>query len=229
MDIDVQKIQCAGVSFTEGLGTKYMKYYEVIRKHYNKELTYAELQKLFETEIGITNSATRVDIPFLFNSGLVGEYKNDRIKLNDFFTDLGKCFYEILKIKELLSENEDEYLQKEIEKINNLIILDSLFYRKLTGNDEYYLKMLRYIYDYGSIDDKEFYLMIKYEDDKELLEKYRDEYKNKEIEINLINANNTYQYTKRLLVQANAIIENKEEKRLFLNIKMKDIIEKLLK
>lgn len=229
MDIDVQKIQCAGVSFTEGLGEKYIRYYETVYKHYGEEVTYVELQKMFETEIGITNSATRVDIPFLFNSGLISEYKKEKIQLNTLFTDLGKCFYEILKIKELLNENEDEYLKSEVEKINNLIILDSLFYRELTGNDEYYIKLLRYIYDYGSIDDKEFYLMIKYEDDKELLEKYRYEYQNKEIEINLINTNNTYQYTKRLLIQANVIIENKDEKKLFLNEKMKDIIEELLK
>ena len=229
MEIDIQKIQCAGVSFTDGLGLKFIKYYDTICKYKDKSMTYVDIQNLFEKEIEISKSATRVDIPFLFNSGLIREYKNEEIKLSDFLTDLGKCYYEFLKIKEIVSEEEDEYLIKKIGEIGQLVILDSLFYRKMTKNDEYYLKLLKNIYKYKTINEKEFYLTIKYEDDNELLEKYITEYRNGEIDINLVNANNTYQYTKNLLIQSGIVFENKEEKRLILNKDKKAIIEELLK
>lgn len=229
MDIDVKGINCSGVSFTEGLLQKYVNYYETVHKHKEEYLTYIELQRLFEEELHITESATRVDIPFLYNNGLINEYRKEKINLDQFFTNLGKSYYEIIKIKNILNDEEDAYFNNKINEINSLIILEMLFYRKKTNNEEYYLKMLKFISDYTSLDEKEFYLMVRYEEDIETLNNYIEAYRKGEIDINLINANNTYQYTKKMLIQADVVIENKEERRLYLNEKMRIMIEELLK
>lgn len=231
MEIDIKGIQCAGVSFTDGFDNKYMKYYESVNDTKKGRVSYAELQRIFEENFKITNSATRVDFPFLFNNGLINEYRSgyiEEIELEKLFTNLGKSYYEVLKLKELL-DIEDSFIMNEIYNIKSLIICETLFYRKKTNNKEYYFDMLKYISDYGKINEKEFFLMIKYSDSADLLDKYRNDYRNGDIEIELKNANNAYQYTKKILLQSNLIIENKEENILILNTSKESIIKKLLK
>ena len=62
------------------------------------------LQAIIEEEQQISNSAVRVDFPFLFNGGFIKEYKKDKIELNNFFTNEGLSYYEVIKIKKALDK-----------------------------------------------------------------------------------------------------------------------------
>lgn len=228
MEINIQGIQCAGVSFTEGLDDKYIKYFEIIDKYKNEQLNYRELQVIIEEEQQISNSAVRVDFPFLFNGGFIKDYKKEKIKLSDFFSNEGLSYYEVIKIKKALDENEDEYLYNKFKELRSLLIISSLKYRKENKQEEYYLKMLDFIYKYGEITEKEFYLMIHCEGNNEMLHRYVTDYRTGNIDIDLVGVNNTYQYTKKLLLQADIIFERNDEKKLILNEKHLRLIENLI-
>ena len=77
--------------------------------------------------------------------------------------------------------------------------------------------MLDFIYKYGEITEKEFYLMIHCEGNNEMLHRYVTDYRIGNIDIDIVGVNNTYQYTKKLLLQADIIFERNDEKKLILN------------
>jgi len=228
VDINIAGIQCAGVSFTAAFKNKYIEYVNIIEKNKNKELFYTELQELIKNETSITESAVRVDIPFLFNSGFINDYKQDsvgKIKMKSFITNLGKIYYEVVEIKKIL--NDDKVIEEYINEIESLLIIESLKYRLNNFKDEYYIKMLKFIFDNQSMNVNEFYLMVLYENTPNKLKELVTAYRNNEIEINLLGTNNAYQYTKRVLLQADLLFE--KEGQLIINPKWYSLIQIILK
>ena len=225
--IDRKGIQCSGVSFTPAMNEKIQKYLKVINNHINEEVLYVELQEYIQQETGITKSAFRVDMPFLYNSGFVIDYHHGKIKLSELFTDLGKAYIEIIRSIQKANELRQDAISKSLTETLSFIMLLSILHRKSINAEEYYLDMLKFIYTYGSINEDEFYLMVTSKSDLELIEDlsaYRDGILNIKLETN----NLAYGYTKSFLKQANLIDENRNG-RLILNENMIEIINKIVK
>lgn len=223
MEIDTRGVQCAGVSFTDAFKEKFLKYIDVLQENSNKSMIYVDLQELISSKTGITPSAIRVDMPFLYNSGLINDYRQSvigEIELGNLVTKLGKSYYTLILMQNLES---DETVSSKLKDLEELIIIQTIMNRKETDNEEYYVDLIKFIYNNKSIDEKEFYIMINNIDDPETLKRLTTSYREGSIDISLVNSNNAYQYTKKILLQSNLLVEN--EKRLYINDKWKDLIK----
>ena len=225
--IDIKGIGSPGVSFTEALNNKFERYEEFCKKHYNEELEYKELQLKMSQELGITESAIRVDVPFLYNNGFLNEYRKDKIgkiKLKNFISNLGRAYIETIKLQKNYSEQLDNKINNEISEILKLIMILALIHRKCNGQEENYFRILRFIYHNNSIDENEFYMILTTNENetKNDIELYR----NGELNIILENNNTVFEYNKRLLIQA-GLIQN-IDKRYYLNEDKIEVIKELI-
>lgn len=223
MEIDTRGVQCAGVSFTDALKEKYLKYIDIIQENKRKTMNYAELQELISEKTGITHSAIRVDMPFLYNSGLINDYRQNivgEIELGNLVTKLGKSYYTLILMQNMES---DETVSNKLKDLEELIIIQTIMNRKENDNEEYYVDLIKFVYNNRSIDEKEFYLMINNKDNLDELKRLTNNYRDGSMDIDLINSNNAYQYTKKILLQSNLLVE--DDKRLYINDKWKDLIK----
>ena len=226
--IDIKGIGSPGVSFTEKFNEKFKKYVKFIDEHSDEELDYKELQEKMKENLGITESAIRVDIPFLYNNGFLNEYRKDKIgkiKLKNFVTRLGRAYIEVIELQKNCTENVNQEIVSKIEDILKLIMVLSLIYRKNNGQEENYFKILEFINEFGSIDEKEFYLMLATSDKEELKQKI-ELYRNNKLNIILENNNTVFEYNKRLLIQAVLIYDN--NRRYYLEEKNVELIKGLI-
>ena len=226
--IDIKGFGSPGVSFTENFNKKLEKYAMFINKHKDEELEYKELQTKMNEELKITESAIRVDIPFLYNNGFLNDYRKDKIgkiKLSNFISNLGKAYIELIEIKEKYSGSISSDIYKKIEEILKLIIVLSLINRKNNGQEENYFEILRFIYENNSIDEKEFYL-LKTINDKEELKREVEMYRKGKLNIILENNNTVFTYNKSMLIQAGLIKEI--DKRYYIDENSMDLVEKII-
>lgn len=226
--IDIKGIGSPGVSFTEKFNEKFKKYVKFIDEHSDEELDYKELQEKMKENLGITESAIRVDIPFLYNNGFLNEYRKDKIgkiKLKNFVTRLGRAYIEVIELQKNCTENVNQEIVSKIEDILKLIMVLSLIYRKNNGQEENYFKILEFINEFGSIDEKEFYLMLATSDKEELKQKV-ELYRNNKLNIILENNNTVFEYNKRLLIQAGLIYD--KNRRYYLEEKNVELIKGLI-
>ena len=226
--IDIKGFGSPGVSFTENFNKKLEKYAMFINIHKDEQLEYKELQTKMNEELKITESAIRVDIPFLYNNGFLNDYRKDKIgkiKLSNFISNLGKAYIELIEIKEEYSGNISSDIDKKIEEILKLIIVLSLINRKNNGQEENYFEILRFIYENNSIDEKEFYL-LKTINDKEELKREVEMYRKGKLNIILENNNTVFTYNKSMLIQAGLIKEM--DKRYYIDENSIDLVEKII-
>lgn len=226
--IDIKGIGSPGVSFTEKFNEKFKKYVKFIDEHSDEELDYKELQEKMKENLGITESAIRVDIPFLYNNGFLNEYRKDKIgkiKLKNFVTRLGRAYIEVIELQKNCTENVNQEIVSKIEDILKLIMVLSLIYRKNNGQEENYFKILEFINEFVSIDEKEFYLMLATSDKEELKQKI-ELYRNNKLNIILENNNTVFEYNKRLLIQAGLIYD--KNRRYYLEEKNVELIKGLI-
>ncbi len=226
--IDIKGFGSPGVSFTENFNKKLEKYAMFINIHKDEELEYKELQTKMNEELKITESAIRVDIPFLYNNGFLNDYRKDKIgkiKLSNFISNLGKAYIELIEIKEEYSGSISSDIDKKIEEILKLIIVLSLINRKNNGQEENYFEILRFIYENNSIDEKEFYL-LKTINDKEELKREVEMYRKGKLNIILENNNTVFTYNKSMLIQAGLIKEM--DKRYYIDENSIDLVEKII-
>lgn len=226
--IDIKGIGSPGVSFTKKFNEKFKKYVKFIDKYSEEEMDYKELQIKMNKDIGITESAIRVDIPFLYNNGFLNEYRKDKIgkiKLKNFVSRLGRAYIEVIELQEQFLENVDDEVMSKIEDILKLIIMLSLLYRKNNGQEENYFKILEFINEFNSIDEKEFYLMLTTGDKQDLKQKI-ELYRNNELNIRLENNNTVFEYNKRLLIQAGLIYD--KNRRYYLEENNIELIKELI-
>lgn len=226
--IDIKGFGSPGVSFTENFNKKLEKYAMFINIHKDEELEYKELQTKMNEELKITESAIRVDIPFLYNNGFLNDYRKDKIgkiKLSNFISNLGKAYIELIEIKEEYSGSISSDIDKKIEEILKLIIVLSLIDRKNNGQEENYFEILRFIHENNSIDEKEFYL-LKTINDKEELKREVEMYRKGKLNIVLENNNTVFTYNKSMLIQAGLIKEM--DKRYYIDENSIDLVEKII-
>lgn len=235
----------AGMSFTDKINNNLIKMYNYTCKC-NNVIGYVDFQKRISDNCDISESNVRMYSPFLYYHGFINEYRNGAaIKVSDFFTPLGKAY---IKSLILSLKIKTELPQKKSQNITKDILSLSMFNRKNNGQEDYYFDFLRFCFKYGKICVKEFNYMI-YEREIHKLENYIDDiadkiyqFRNGEVDFNFLQdrtskkgeqvreafPDNTFNYTRNLLLEAGLIIEldNKEYK---INPDKEDVVRLLIK
>ncbi len=214
----------AGMSFTDKTNANLIKMYNYTRTC-DDVVGYVDFQKRIKDNCDIGESNVRMYSPFLFYHGFINDYKNGNlIKISDFFTPLGKAFVKSLslsyKIKSDLPKNKSNDITKDILAL-------SMFNRKRLGQTDYYFDFLNFCLKYDKIGVKEFNYML-YEKEVEKTENYIDaisdkihQFRNGDIDFEFLQdrtskqgeqvretfPDNTFNYTRNLLLEAGLIVE----------------------
>lgn len=219
----------AGMSFTENINNNLVKMYNYTCTC-DDIVGYKEFQKRISDNCNITESNVRMYSPFLFFHGLINDYKDGRnFKVSDYFTSLGKAFIKSLLISSKLEIEEQKKIAQNITKD---ILALSMFSRKEKRQMDYYFDFLSFCTKYEQICVKEFNYML-YE--KEVLnnENYIngisdkiDQFRKGAIDFEFLQdrtnkrgekvreafPDNTFNYTRNLLVESGLIVEMENKK-----------------
>lgn len=235
----------AGMSFTDKINANLIKMYNYTCTC-NDVVGYVDFQKRIKDNCDISESNVRMYSPFLFYHGFINDYKNGTlIKISDFFTPLGKSFVKSL----LLScKIKSEVPKRKSYDITKDILALSMFNRKRMDQKDYYFDFLEFCIKYDKIGVKEFNYML-YEKEMEKCENYIDaisdkihQYRNGDMDFEFLQdrtskqgeqvrdtfPDNTFNYTRNLLLEAGLIVEidNKEYK---INPNKKTVVQLLVK
>jgi uncharacterized protein YcgL (UPF0745 family) len=243
-EIIIHDVGNAGVSFTNTTNTNIIKIAEWLEEHKDETMTYAMLQEKLEIDCGISSSNTRMYSPFLLKNGFA-KYDSGVLNLNEFFTNIGKSYVEILKMLELTKNNELSMESIILEDIKSSICVMGMINRKDVDAGEFYLDWIKFCNVYKSINMDEFYMMVDSKEKenfieaiKEDVENYRKDNLKVDIKMKKRNRitgadeivqinNNIFSYTRVFLEQCNLI--EKVNDRYILNEKKRTIIDYLVK
>ena len=216
-------IRNAGMSLTEKTNANLIKMYNYVCSC-NDTVEYKDFQKMVRDNCDITESNVRMYSPFLYAHGFVKDYKNGTYKVSDFFTPLGTAYVKSLIVS---SKIKNEVCREKAMNITKDILSLSLFERKIIGQKDYYFDFLMFCDKYDSISVKEFNYML-YE--KEVLgnkdyvnsiSETINQFRKGEIDYDFQQKrtnkkgkkvmepfpDNTFNYTRSLLVEAGLVIE----------------------
>ena len=234
----------AGMSFTDKINTNLMKMYNYTCTC-DDVIGYVDFQKRINDNCDISESNVRMYSPFLFSHGFINEYKNGaQIKVSEYFTTLGKAFVKSLIVSSQIQN--EEYVHKSKEITRDILAL-SMFNRKKNGQKDYYFDFLMFCVIYGSISTKEFNYML-YEREMLNVEDYVNnisekvvQFRKGEIDFEFLQdrtskkgeqvresfPDNTFNYTRNLLVETGLIVE-KENKTYEINPNRFKIVQMLV-
>lgn len=220
--IILRQISNPGISFTTNVNKKLISMSDVILKNIDLKLNYSEFQELMIHNDIFSGSYIRSFIPFLYNVGIINDY-NKEICFNDFFTDLGKSYIEIIRTIYTVQENGGNELSiNELLKIKSDLIALSLSFMCKSSYKFFvkYYDILCFVKEFETINREEFYIM-EYciengLDKKTFITNYRE--KNMNFEINVLDnndqlvdyhSNNAYNYFIALLADEQCNFVNK--------------------
>ncbi len=207
---------CAGFSYTEKYKKAIISFYEWVNSNINLgEVDYQQLQNLVAKNGVSLQSEVRMIVPFLVKVGVINETNcvrgGSRIRAliinNEFFTHVGKCFVQFLKVelqKEALPCNESRAL---VEKIFQQFSF--LQFQKLLKSDEVvYRNIIKFLVRYQTMDKNEFFIVttLQEENKNEMLDDVISKYRNGDIaELTIVSAVNAFQYITNLMIQFGVI------------------------
>jgi len=159
--IILRQISNPGISFTTNVNKKLISMSDVILKNIDLKLNYSEFQELMIHNDIFSGSYIRSFIPFLYNVGIINDY-NKEICFNDFFTDLGKSYIEIIRTIYTAQENGGNELSiNELLKIKSDLIALSLSFMCKSSYKFFvkYYDILCFVKEFETINREEFYIM----------------------------------------------------------------------
>ena len=214
----------AGMSYTSRINANLVKIYTYCCTC-GDTVGYVEFQTRIQANCGVSASNVRMYSPFLFAHGFINDYKNGAlIKVSDYFTPLGKAFVKSLIVSSKLADETQRALADVITKD---ILALSMFCRKQSDLRDYYFDYLRFCVKYDTISVKEFNYML-YEKEMQKNENYIDsiaeqiqQYRCGKIDFDFQQdrmskhgepvresfPDNTFNYTRNLLMESGLIIE----------------------
>lgn len=193
-NIIVKQISNPGLSFTQNVNDKIILISEVIFQNQTQRMNYQDFQQYIIEKNIFSGSYIRSFIPFLYNLGLINNYKE--ISFSNFFTKLGLSYIEIIKtIKKTNSINEElSDIKNYLNTIKSDIIILGLLNLKNSIFEYFdkYCDILQFLKKYNTISREEFYIMQFCKqnglNDNEYISNYRS---NSEIfKINILDNNN---------------------------------------
>ncbi len=159
--IILKQISNPGISFTTNVNEKLLSMSTVILKNIDLKLNYSEFQELMIKNDVFSGSYIRSFIPFLYNVGIIRDY-NKEICFNNFFTDLGKSYIEIIGVLYKVQENDSDQLNiAELLRIKSDLIALSLSFMCKSSYKFFvkYYDILCFVKEFETINREEFYIM----------------------------------------------------------------------
>lgn len=195
MDIIVSSPGSPGTSFTDNVKSQIILLYDELCNH--DEFSSLSDFKAHLEICGLNASYTRNILPFLQYCGIV-KYENVSPFVNEnFFTNIGKAYVDILKSIQIAKAEPDcdekTDILDSLEKIQEIIYFQCLVIMMKTQECNYsedFYDVLRFMKEFESIDSTE-YLLIQYEREKSKenlfnrLGEYINQYRNGTITVNV--------------------------------------------
>lgn len=234
----------AGMSYSERINANLVKIYTYCCTC-DDTVGYVDFQNRIQTNCGVSASNVRMYSPFLFAHGFINNYKDGaQIKVSEYFTPLGKAYAKSLIVASMLEDASQKALA---DNIAQDILALSMFSRKKIGPKDYYFDFLKFCIKYNTISVKEFNYML-YEKEMQKNKDYVNsiseiiqQFRKGEIDFGFLQdrankqgsqvresfPDNTFNYTRSLLVEAGLIVEtgNREYK---INPRAEQIVLKLV-
>ena len=219
----------AGMSFTDATKANLVKMYDYTCTC-DDVVDYAMFQKKISENCDVSESNVRMYSPFLYAHGFINDYKNGaQIKTSEYFTSLGKAFVKSLIVT---SKIENKVCQEKSLKITQDILALSMLHRKINRQKDYYFDFLMFCLKYGSISLNEFNYMlyekevIGNEDYVERISETIRQFRDNEIDFDFQQdrnskkgervrkplPDNTFNYTRNLLVETGLIVETNDRR-----------------
>lgn len=203
---------CAGFSYTEKYKKAIVSFSEWVDCNINIGLIeYQQLQNLV-AENGVSlQSEVRMIVPFLVKVGIINEANcirgGSRIRAliinNEFFTHVGKCFVQFLKVelqKEMLPSSESRALVEKIFKQFSFLQFQNL----LKSDEVVYRNIIKFLVKYQTMDKYEFFILttLQEENKNEMLDDIISKYRSGDIaELTIVGNVNAFQYIMNLMIQ----------------------------
>lgn len=216
-------VRNAGMSFSDKTNENLIKMYKYCEQ-VDEYVDYVDFQIRIEDYCKVTKSNVRMYSPFFFYQGLINQYKGTRFKVNEYFTDLGKAYAKSLIVARA---TDNEKVLKKAKKISKDILSCGMYTRKKMNQCDYYFDFLEMCLSYGKTNIVEFNYMVYCKEvicaedyvstcanminelrngEKELIFK-QDRVSKTGENVREIFPDNTYNYTRNLLVECGLIEE----------------------
>ena len=214
----------AGMSYSERINANLVKIYTYCCTC-DDTVGYVDFQNRIQANCGVSASNVRMYSPFLFAHGFINNYKDGaQIKISEYFTPLGKAYAKSLIVASRLDDASQKALA---DNITQDILALSMFSRKQIGPKDYYFDFLKFCIKYNTISVKEFNYML-YEKEMQKNTDYINsiseiikQFRNGEIDFDFLQdrtskhgeqvresfPDNTFNYTRNLLVESDLIVE----------------------
>ena len=134
-----------------------------IKKLGDSQMDYKAFQRRMDEDDITTESYIRSSFPFYRYAGLINDYT---IIDKNLFTKLGNALYECLDTLYTIRDESDEEAKKIYKQFNELKItiakqaLNNLINNKACGYGIVFKQILNFLYDYESINETEFALIV---------------------------------------------------------------------
>lgn len=167
MKILVHNPSSPGASFTENTNSVLLEINEWIACNQGKVLPFIDFRHALVSDKGLNDNNNRNIFPLLRNCGFV-KYGNSDLIVDNFYTNRGKAFIEVIKLLSDLecSEIQDEKTVSSIKKLK--VIVENMIFWGLCNlmeksNASYkasFHDTIIYLCNYGKIDKKEFAFLM---------------------------------------------------------------------
>ena len=206
---------CSGFSYTQKYKQSIVDFSKWI--YDNAELgmiKYQDMYNLIEVNGGCKGSETRMIVPFMIKGSIINRAscewhgsKVHAISTKNLFTKSGECFIQFLRVElernEIQNEEAKSLVQQIYEKFSKI-----QFYYLFKSNNLIYREMVKFLLEYKTMDEMEFYMLSTAMQDNtmetlgDIIRSYRNqEYTNAEFKV-AYNVN-AYSYTSKILIQYN--------------------------
>ena len=160
MDITTINYASPGASFTERTNNYILAFYNVAHKYSNKEWLFSEYRTCVTNESGLDMSNARNIFPLLRNYGFIKYEKNSLIKSDEFFTNTGNAYIEVIRSLAKCNETDSESLKirQQLQNIKKEMLYNGLW-KSLQSDETTYkiglLYILKFLRKFKSIDKTE--------------------------------------------------------------------------
>lgn len=169
LSVKTKNTSSPGASFTDNTNNVMLLIYDWIKENKNLVISFREFRTRIENEKGINDNNNRNIFPLLKNCGLVNYIDKHELNVDDFFTNEGIAYVDILESIEIIKSAKDIDDETKIKSIENYkIILQeyvNIALEKLVLNTNInylqpFLDFILYLLEFKEIDKTEFAYMI---------------------------------------------------------------------
>lgn len=163
MYIEIRNPNSPGTMLNANTDHNIVYFMKFINKLGDSKMEYKAFQKRMDDDDITTESYIRSSFPFYRYAGLINEYT---IIDKNLFTKLGNALYECLDTLYTIKDESDEEAKKIYKQFNELKItiakqaLNNLINNKACGYGIVFKQILNFLYDYESITEAEFALIV---------------------------------------------------------------------